>query len=61
MASVEALKDNYGSSDDDSDHGDENLLKPIDTAALAEQNLALAVVAAPEVQPNVSKNNFILI
>lgn len=53
MASVTALK-GYGSSDNDSDSSDESYLKPVDTTALVANNLALAVVAAPDVQPNVT-------
>lgn len=53
MASVAALRE-YGSSDDDSENGEESLLKPINTEELVNQKLAVSIVAAPDVLPNAS-------
>ena len=52
MASVAALRD-YGSSDDDSENSDDSHLKPINTTDLVDQKLAVSIVAAPDVLPNV--------
>ena len=53
MASVAALRE-YGSSDDDSESGEESHRNPINTAELINQKLAVSVVAAPDVLPNAS-------
>ncbi len=57
MASVTALREYGGSSsEDDSEENssfDESLRAPLDTNGLIGQNLAVAVVAAPDVLPNV--------
>lgn len=53
MASVAALRE-YGSSDDDSENGEDPHLNPINKDELINQNLVVSIVAAPDVLPNVN-------
>lgn len=57
MASVLALREYGSSSDEDSEENksfDESHLAPIDKEGLANQNLVVAIAAAPDVLPNVT-------
>ena len=63
MAFVSALRE-YGSSSEDSESSEDSdfihsHLKPLNKDELVNQNLAVAVVAAPDVIPNVSNTYLI--
>ena len=66
MASVEALREYGSSSDGDSDKAEDSefsshFLAPLNMDDLVNKNLAIAIAAAPDVLPNVSYTNSVLL